>query len=79
MAEFYDTAKRLPKRQNPHSAEQREEDILAQRWDRLLQDGGAISAALSPTFQGIAPMALVSHDTCGKVNDAFWSDISCNA
>ena len=33
---FFDTQQRLPQRQNPATNEQRTEDALAQRWDRLL-------------------------------------------
>ena len=39
--------------QNNDSAEQRQEDTLAQRWDRLLQDRAAISADVLTEFARI--------------------------
>ena len=52
-AEFYDTAKRLPKRQNHDTAEQRQEDTLARRWHRLVAGRAALSADLLDEFQHI--------------------------
>ena len=36
VEKFFDSQQRLPKRQNPDTDEQRTEDTLARRWDRLL-------------------------------------------
>ena len=36
---FFETSGRLPRRQQGESAGKREEDALAQRWDRLLEQG----------------------------------------
>ena len=47
---FFDFHQRLHRRQNSDTAELRQEDALAQRWDRMLQDRGAISADLVSEF-----------------------------
>ena len=50
---FFHLHQRLPMRQNLNTAERREEDALARRWDRLLQDRAAISADVLTEFARI--------------------------
>ena len=51
---FFETARRLPKRQVVDSDEKRSEDALAQRWDGLLAEKAAVSERLRSSYGAIA-------------------------
>ena len=59
---FYDNENRLPKRQNLLNDEKREEDLLAQRWDRLLTQKGSLSAGLLETYTDLFVAAEVEDE-----------------
>ena len=72
VEKFFDTQQRLPKRQNPDTEEQRAEDTLARRWDRLLAQRASLGDALLTTYERLfiaADMedANVVVDTCAAV------------
>ena len=72
VEKFFDTQQRLPKRQNPDTDEQRAEDTLARRWDRLLAQRASLGDALLTTYERLfiaADMedANVVVDTCAAV------------
>ena len=72
VEKFSDTQQRLPKRQNPDTEEQRAEDTLARRWDRLLAQRASLGDALLTTYERLfiaADMedANVVVDTCAAV------------
>ena len=46
VSEFFDTTRRLPKRQVGDSDEKRAEDVLARRWDRLMAEKASVSKEL---------------------------------
>eukprot|EP00435_Cladocopium_sp_Y103_P006529 s6245_g2.t1 len=77
VQDFFDTCNRLPKRQVGDTEEKRAEDALAQRWDRLLQNKGAISENLMATYRAIFDAVEVEGDdgqlaVCLAVQE-FWS------
>ena len=76
VEKFFDTQQRLPKRQNPDTEEQRAEDTLARRWDRLLAQRASLGDALLTTYERLfmaADMedASVVVDTCAAVEKFF--------
>ena len=76
VEKFLDSQQRLPKRQNPDTDEQRAEDALAQRWDRLLAQRASLEDALLTTYERLfmaADMedASVAVDTCAAVEKFF--------
>ena len=76
VEKFFDTQQRLPKRQNPATDEQRAEDTLARRWDRLLAQRASLGDALLTTYERLfmaADMedASVVVDTCAAVEKFF--------
>ena len=76
VEKFFDSKQRLPKRQNPATDEQRTEDALAQRWDRLLVQRASLGDALLSTYERLflaADMedASVVVDTCAAVEKFF--------
>ena len=76
VEKFFDSQQRLPKRQNPATDEQRAEDALAQRWDRLLVQRASLGDALLSTYERLflaADMedASVVVDTCAAVEHFF--------
>ena len=76
VEEFFDRKQRLPMRQNPATDEQRAEDALAQRWDRLLAQRASLGDALLTTYERLfmaADMedASVVVDTCAAVQEFF--------
>ena len=73
---FFDTQQRLPKRQNPDTDEQRAEDTLARRWDRLLAQRASLGDALLTTYERLFMAAdmedtSVVVDTCAAVEKFF--------
>ena len=72
VEKFFDTQQRLPKRQNPDTEEQRAEDTLARRWDRLLAQRASLGDALLTTYERLFIAADVEDanvvvDTCAAV------------
>ena len=59
---FYDNENRLPKRQNRLNDEKREEDYLAQRWDRPLTQKESLSAGLLETYTDLFVAAEVEDE-----------------
>jgi len=53
MTEFFQSCKRLPKRQAADIDEKRAKDALARRWDRLLAEKASVNSELSSTYSGI--------------------------
>jgi len=53
VSDFYETAQRLPRRQNGVTEELRREDALAQRWDRLLTQKALLSDTLLDAYSRI--------------------------
>ena len=73
---FYDNENRLPKRQNRLNDEKREEDYLAQRWDRILTQKESLSAGLLETYTDLFVAAEVEDEdgalaTCVGVEEFF--------
>ena len=76
VSDFFETAQRLPKRQNGVTEELRQEDALAQRWDRLLTQKASIPNALLDAYSPIfAATEIEANDThlavCMAVSDFF--------
>ena len=76
VSDFFETAQRLPKRQNGVTEELRQEDALAQRWDRLLTQKASIPNALMDAYSPIfAATEIEANDThlavCMAVSDFF--------
>ena len=76
VEKFFDTQQRLPKRQNPDTDEQRAEDTLARRWDRLLAQRASLGDALLTTYERLFMAAdmedtSVVVDTCAAVEKFF--------
>ena len=53
VSEFFDTTRRLPKRQVGDSEEKRAEDALARRWDRLMAEKASVSQELLSSYSAI--------------------------
>ena len=62
VSKFFDTTRRLPKRQVGDSDEKRAEDALAQRWDRLVAEKASVSADLLSSYSIIFGAAEVESD-----------------
>ena len=60
--EFYDLHGRIPRRQNMSTDEQRAEDALARRWDRLLEQKASLPDELLNEYQRIFAAADVEVD-----------------
>ena len=76
VSKFFDTTRRLPKRQVGDSDEKRAEDALAQRWDRLVAEKASVSADLLSSYSIIFGAAEVESDdsiraACTAVHDFF--------
>ena len=76
VSDFYETAQRLPKRQNGVTEELRQEDALARRWDRLLTQEASLSDALLDAYSRIfAASEIEASDThlavCMAVSEFF--------
>ena len=76
VEKFFDTQQRLPKRQNPATDEQRAEDTLARRWDRLLAQRASLGDALLTTYERLFMAADIEGasvvvDTCAAVFQVF--------
>ena len=76
VSEFFDTTRRLPKRQVGDSAERRAEDALAQRWDRLMAEKAAVSEELLSSYSAIFGAAEMEVDdghmaVCVAVSEFF--------
>ena len=59
---FYDLHGRIPRRQNMSTDEQRAEDALARRWDRLLEQKASLPDELLNEYQRIFAAADVEVD-----------------
>ena len=73
---FFDLHGRIPRRQNMTTDEQRAEDALAQRWDRLLAQKASLPDELLNEYQRIFAAADVEGDdghmaVCIAVHDFF--------
>ena len=73
---FFDLHGRIPRRQNMTTDEQRAEDALAQRWDRLLTQKASLPDELLNEYQRIFAAADVEGDdghmaVCIAVHDFF--------
>ena len=62
VSEFFDTSRRLPKRQVGHSDERRAEDALARRWDRLMAEKASVSEELLSSYSAIFGAAEMEVD-----------------
>ena len=76
VSEFFDTTRRLPKRQVGHSDERRAEDALARRWDRLMAEKASVSEELLSSYSAIFGAAEMEVDdapraVCIAVNVFF--------
>ena len=76
VSKFFDTTRRLPKRQVGDSDEKRAEDSLARRWDRLVAEKASVSADLLSSYSLIFGAAEVESDdstraACTAVHDFF--------
>ena len=76
VSEFFETNRRLPKRQVGDSDQKRAEDALAQRWDRLMAEKASVSADLLSSYSIIFGAAEVESDdstraACTAVHDFF--------
>ena len=76
VSDFFETAQRLPKRQNGVTEELRQEDALAQRWDRLLTQKASLPESLLDAYSPIfAATEIEANDThlavCMAVSDFF--------
>ena len=76
VSKFFDTTRRLPKRQVGDSDEKRAEDSLARRWDRLVAQKASVSADLLSSYSLIFGAAEVESDdstraACTAVHDFF--------
>ena len=76
VSEFFDTTRRLPKRQVGDSDEKRAEDALARRWDRLVAEKASVSEELLSSYSGIFGAAEMEVDdghmaVCVAVNVFF--------
>jgi hypothetical protein len=75
---FYDLHGRIPRRQNIQRDEQRAEDALARRWDRLLEQKAALAEDLLNAYNRIFAASEVEGDdahlaVCIAVADFFRS------
>ena len=73
---FFDLHGRIPRRQNMTTEEQRAEDALARRWDRLLEQKASLPNELLNEYQRIFAAADVEVDdghlaVCIAVSDFF--------
>ena len=78
MTEFFQSCKRLPKRQAADIDEKRAKDALARRWDRLLAEKASVNSELSSTYSGIFAAWEMEEDethlaVCVAVTDFFQS------
>ena len=76
VSDFFDTTRRLPKRQVGDSDEKRAEDALAQRWDRLMAEKASVSKDLLSSYSAIFGAADLEVDDghlaiCIAVSDCF--------
>ena len=62
VSEFFDTTRRLPKRQVGDSDEKRAEDALARRWDRLMAEKASVSEELLSSYSAIFGAAEMEVD-----------------
>jgi DNA helicase IV len=62
VSEFFETTRRLPKRQVGDSDEKRAEDALAQRWDRLMAEKASVSKDLLSHYSTIFGAAEMEVD-----------------
>ena len=62
VSEFFDTTRRLPKRQVGDSDEKRAEDALARRWDRLMAEKASASEELLSSYSAIFGAAEMEVD-----------------
>ena len=76
VSKFFDTTRRLPKRQVGDSDEKRAEDALARRWDRLMAEKASVGADLLSSYSIIFGAADMEADdghmpVCIAVHDFF--------
>ena len=76
VSKFFDTTRRLPKRQVGDSAEKRAEDALARRWDRLMAEKASVSQEVLSSYNAIFGAADMEADdgpmaVCIAVHDFF--------
>ena len=84
VSEFFDTTRRLPKRQVGDSEEKRAEDALAQRWDRLMAEKASVSEELLSSYSAIFGAADMEVDdatraACIAVHDFFLRHSDCHS
>ena len=82
VSEFFETTRRLPKRQVGDSDEKRAEDALAQRWDRLMAEKASVSKDLLSHYSAIFGAAEMEVDdapraVCIAVHVFFWRHSDC--
>ena len=82
VSEFFETTRRLPKRQVGDSDEKRAEDALAQRWDRLMAEKASVSKGLLSHYSAIFGAAEMEVDdapraVCIAVHVFFWRHSDC--
>ena len=76
VSEFFETTRRLPKRQVVDSAEKQAEDALARRWDRLMAEKASVSEDLLSSYSAIFGAAEMEVDdghlaVCVAVSEFF--------
>ena len=76
VSEFFETTRRLPKRQVVDSADKQAEDALARRWDRLMAEKASVSEDLLSSYSAIFGAAEMEVDdghlaVCIAVSEFF--------